>query len=356
MCFSWASQIILVFQFILKKGKNPKSHETSGFLYSITRLFNRFHKNFIVTMKENNFPEEQNLTSSDTDSEVSESSEDESTTATMTEADNIAPITQPELPLVSFLKRVFEEAGSLADDDDSGILRVAVHAVMLQSGFVCFVPESKKKIDGSQLPNPTQVNYTLPEAFDFSNFTKIETVVLKFEDSGDLFHIEGSLSEKEPVVHQLSLNPTRFVPPLDLAFVNSDMIDSRIRMCGSSSNQYPENEVFELHRLVSDALVYPLLIDLRLKLGLIPPPCFMRLPAELKLKILELLIGVDIARAASVCSELRNLAKDDELWRRKCKEEFGFRGSFRRESWKIMYMIWHMRRRNRPAGRRSPVF
>ncbi|KAK9176583.1 hypothetical protein WN944_028600 [Citrus x changshan-huyou] len=273
-------------------------------------------------MKENHFPEEQNLTSSDTDSEVSESSEDESTTATMTEADDIAPITQPELPLVSFLKRVFEEAGSLADDDDSGILRVAVHAVMLQSGFVCFVPESKKKIDGSQLPNPTQV----------------------------------LCPKKEPVVHQLSLNPTRFVPPLDLAFVNSDMIDSRIRMCGSSSNQYPENEVFELHRLVSDALVYPLLIDLRLKLGLIPPPCFMRLPAELKLKILELLIGVDIARAASVCSELRNLAKDDELWRRKCKEEFGFRGSFRRESWKIMYMIWHMRRRNRPAGRRSPVF
>lgn len=303
-------------------------------------------------MNKTQFPEEQNLTSSDADSEVSESSEDESTTATMAEVDDIAPITHPDLPLVSFLKRVFKEVGGLADDDDddSWILRVAVHAVMLQSGFVCFVPESKKRIDGSQLPNPTQINYTLPEAFDFSNFTKIETVVLKFQYSGDLFNIEGYLSEKEPAVHQLSLNPTRFVPPLDLAFVNSDMIDSRIRMCGSSSNQYPENEVFELYRLVTDAVVYPLSIDLRQKLGLIPPPCFMRLPAELKRKILELLIGVDIARAASVCSELRILTKDDDLWRRKCEEEFGFRRSFRRESWKIMYMIWHMRRRNRLAG------
>ncbi|KAJ4716102.1 F-box family protein [Melia azedarach] len=258
------------------------------------------------------------LTFSDTDSETS-FSDDEPSTMT-TELDDVASVTQQELTLMSSMKRVFKEVGSFADDD-CRLLTVAVHAVMLHYGFVCFVPESQTKLDSFNHATTSSIHitYTLPEVLEL---TKTETLTLSFQDSGNFVNVRGFLTEKEPVVHQLSLNRSRFAPPLDLTFVDSDMIDQRIKLHGSSSDRYPENEVFEFRRLVNDALVYPLLIDIRQKVGLLPPPCFMRLPAELKLKILELLDGVDVARAACVCTELRNLSvENDDLWRRKCTGE-----------------------------------
>ncbi|KAK8512958.1 hypothetical protein V6N13_090297 [Hibiscus sabdariffa] len=67
-----------------------------------------------------------------------------------------------------------------------------------------------------------------------------------------------------------------------------------------SFNSYPENEVFEFWKIVKDRL-----IDLCYKTGLPLPACLIRLRTELKLKILELLPGVDIARMECVCSEMR---------------------------------------------------
>jgi F-box protein 7 len=52
---------------------------------------------------------------------------------------------------------------------------------------------------------------------------------------------------------------------------------------------------------VKDGLVFPLLIDLCKKTGLCPPSCFMRLPADLKFKILESLHGVNLTRVECVC-------------------------------------------------------
>lgn len=46
------------------------------------------------------------------------------------------------------------------------------------------------------------------------------------------------------------------------------------------------------------------------------------LPTELKMKILESLPGVDIARVSCVDSEFRNLASYNQLWKQKCLGEF----------------------------------
>ncbi|XP_059446339.1 F-box protein SKIP22-like [Corylus avellana] len=79
---------------------------------------------------------------------------------------------------------------------------------------------------------------------------------------------------------------------------------------------------FERHfpRVLGD---YGGLVGLCEKTGLGPPPCFMRLPAELQRKILESLHGVDLAKVGCVCSELRDLSSDNELWKQKFIEEFG---------------------------------
>ncbi|EEF40309.1 hypothetical protein RCOM_1382970 [Ricinus communis] len=76
-------------------------------------------------------------------------------------------------------------------------------------------------------------------------------------------------------------------------------------------------------KIVKDWLVLPLLIDLCEKAALDLPPCLMRLPAELKLKILESLPGTDIARMACVCKEMQCLSSDNDLWKQKFGEEFG---------------------------------
>ncbi|KAL4310969.1 hypothetical protein GQ457_01G000130 [Hibiscus cannabinus] len=64
--------------------------------------------------------------------------------------------------------------------------------------------------------------------------------------------------------------------------------------------------------------------DLCYKTGLPLPACLIRL------KILELLPGVDIARMECVCSEMRYLASNNDLWKQKFAQEFGrYVGSIR---------------------------
>ncbi|PSS02739.1 F-box protein [Actinidia chinensis var. chinensis] len=54
-----------------------------------------------------------------------------------------------------------------------------------------------------------------------------------------------------------------------------------------------------------------------------PESLFMSLPTDLKLKILESLPGVDIVKLGGLCSELRYLCSDLDLWKRKFGEDFG---------------------------------
>lgn len=54
-----------------------------------------------------------------------------------------------------------------------------------------------------------------------------------------------------------------------------------------------------------------------------PPTSFMCLPNDLILKIMASLPSNDVARMACVCSRLRCLASDDDLWKHMFLERFG---------------------------------
>jgi len=110
-------------------------------------------------------------------------------------------------------------------------------------------------------------------------------------------------------------------PTID--FVWADGKNDGMNENDRSSMLYLENENFELWKIVKDGLVLPLLIDICKKVGLFLPPCLMRLPTELKLKILESLAAIDIAKMDSVSSEMQCLSSNNDPWQQKFVEEFG---------------------------------
>ncbi|KAI3972791.1 hypothetical protein MKX01_019449 [Papaver californicum] len=76
--------------------------------------------------------------------------------------------------------------------------------------------------------------------------------------------------------------------------------------------------------IVRDEIALPLLSDLCDKTVLAYSPCFTfsLLPGDLKLKILQLLPGINVARIGCVSSELRYLCSNNDLWKQKIGEEF----------------------------------
>ncbi|CAK9144982.1 unnamed protein product [Ilex paraguariensis] len=229
-----------------------------------------------------------------------------------------------------FLRKVFTQ--ELGDDGgrDHKLLVIAIHAVLLESGFIGFDPVSNIEVHGFQFPNEwpssafrMSLRYTLPEMIGQINgsVNGIDTVVLKFQSLGKFFNVYGSLANGSGT-HWVRLDEHSLVPFLNIVWANCGSVDEIGGQNGISSTT-PEREVFNLWRSLKDRLALPLLIDLCEKTGLELPPCFMRLPSDLKLKILESLPGVDIAKVACVCSELRYLASSDDLWKQKFGEQFG---------------------------------
>ncbi|KAF5731863.1 F-box family protein [Tripterygium wilfordii] len=220
-----------------------------------------------------------------------------------------------------YLRRVLRE--ELGDDDSHRkLLVVAVHAVFMEAGFVGFDPVSGMRVDGFSLSEGWPSNtysmslwYTLPELLPNESNSMPESVELKFQSMGHFMNVHGSLSKGSGSrLCRVCLNEARFAPILGLvrAHLGKDMND-----------QYPEKEVFEFWKIVKDGLALPLLICLCDQSGLVLPACLMRLPTELKLRILELLPGVDIARTGCVCPEMHYLSSNNDLWKQKFEEEFG---------------------------------
>ncbi|KAF9617062.1 hypothetical protein IFM89_033167 [Coptis chinensis] len=171
--------------------------------------------------------------------------------------------------IATFIKKVYKEVGRNdnghnASETDT-IFMVSVHAVLLEFGFVCVDPLPQKKIDGFRLPEGWTsrlgyVRYTVPDLVGVGGEV-LETVEFKFQALGKFVIVYGSLSKT----------------------LHSDLCE---------------------------------------KTGLILPPCFMRLPTDLQLRILKFLPGASIAKVSCVSSELRDLSSNDDLWKQKNVEEF----------------------------------
>ena len=150
-------------------------------------------------------------------------------------------------------------------------------------------------------------------------------------------------------LHHVCLNENRFVPALESVWVVNGDSNDEIK----NQDGFLETEVFEFWKIVKDGIALPLLIDLCEKAGLVPPPCFMRLPTELKLKIFESLPGVDLAKVGCVCSDLRYLSSSNELWKQKFEEEFGNgTGAKRLFNWKEEFQSsWDRKKKRKREGR-----
>ncbi|XWS54655.1 hypothetical protein CRYUN_Cryun10bG0107100 [Craigia yunnanensis] len=253
-----------------------------------------------------------------------------------------------------FLRKVLRE--ELGDDGrNHRLLAIAVHAVLLDSGFVGFDPVSELQIDRFHFPDewpcPVSICYSLPGLLrgdDSSGSNLTDYVVLKFQSLGHLFQVYGCLVKEVSGFYKLSLDEYRFVPILDLVWANGDKNESTNTNKAGSFNSYPENEVIEFWKIVKDGLALPLLIDLSYRTGLSLPACLIVLPKELKLRILESLPGVDIARMECVCTEMRYLASNNDLWKQKFEEEFENRsGAISIPGyWKKMFhSCWEYRKR-----------
>ncbi|XVF01413.1 hypothetical protein REPUB_Repub04eG0087000 [Reevesia pubescens] len=238
------------------------------------------------------------------------------------------------------------------------LLAIAVHAALLDSGFVGFDPVSGLQIHRFHWPDewhsPVSVSYSLPELLRDNNdncgSNLTDYVVLKFQTLGHFIQVYGSL-KGDSGIYKLSLDEYRFAPTLDLELANNlencDRNEARDANKDGYFNSYPENEVFEFWKIVKDGLALPLLIELSCRNDLSLPACLMRLPTELKLKILESLPAADIARMGCVCSEMRYLASNNLLWGQKFEEEFGdWAGANPPGNWKkTFHSRWESRKK-----------
>ncbi|PON40507.1 Ubiquitin domain containing protein [Parasponia andersonii] len=249
----------------------------------------------------------------------------------------------PESCFIRRLRRVLNE-GLGEDGRDHKLMVIGVHSVFLESGFVGFDSVSGTPVDGfrrlldnwrSSMAFTLSFRYTLPEILSSEGSTTsyvIETVVLKFQIMGRFVNVFGSLASGGSGTHRVCLDKHKFVPSISSV----------------SSNGDSEREVYEFWKTVKDGLALPLLIDLCAKAGLPSPPCFMRLPSELQLKILECLPGNDIARMGCVCKELQYLSCNGDLWKKKFEEEFGSKaGSHVPSHWKKKFATYWLSMRQR---------
>ncbi|VFQ68401.1 unnamed protein product [Cuscuta campestris] len=240
-----------------------------------------------------------------------------------------------------FLRKVFTE--ELSNDDggvrDHKLLMIAVHGVLLESGFVGFDPILLKKIIRFQSPfqrGGTDPCYTLLEIADNVTVNDqnsnniIPTFNLKIQTLGKFVIVYGFLSSGTSLVHHVELNEEHLVPLLNVAWSNCGLSEKIIPEEDGLIWTSPEKEIFQFWRTVKDRLALPLLIDICEVAGFGLPPCFVRLPTELKLKILELLPGVDLAKMSCVSSELNYLVSNDDLWKQKYLCEFGNPSDVRR--------------------------
>lgn len=251
-----------------------------------------------------------------------------------------------------FLRRVLREE-SRDDVCEHRLLVIAVHAVMLESGFVAFDSLTGNRVDRFHLPAqcpPTaftiSLRYTLPDLLD-NGSNAVESVVLKFQRLGHFLNVYGSLAKGKTGLHRVCLDEYKFAPTIDLMWASCYSSENRNDMC---SSVYPDSEVFEFWKISKDGLALPLLIDLCERANLSLPSCFMCLPTELKLQIFELLPGSDLATVGCVSSELRYLSSNSDLWKKKFVEEFGV-GPPSNFHWKVKFSSYWEARKKRKRER-----
>ncbi|KAL5572880.1 hypothetical protein UlMin_022477 [Ulmus minor] len=228
-----------------------------------------------------------------------------------------------------FLRKVLQK--ELGEDNRNHKLTIitAVHAVLLESGFIGFKPESRTRYDRFHLPARPSMASSLSLYYTLPAILGKEYVVLKFQNIGQFVNVFGCLANNnDSECYHLFLDTQKFPSIMD--------------------------ETKEFSKIVKDEMATPLLIDVCAKSGLPLPPCLMSLPTELKMKILESLPGIDVARIGCVCKELKQLSGEEELWKMKVGEEVLCPNEIllTRREWKMAFRdFWQEKKK----GKRNPL-
>ncbi|XP_062213802.1 F-box protein SKIP22-like [Phragmites australis] len=244
------------------------------------------------------------------------------------------------------LKREVENAGG-AEGTVVGRLVAALHAALFDAGFLTSNPMGSHLSLPRDWPSgalePLTIKYTIPELVTILPVAEEGKVaVLNFSLIGNFVMVYGYVPGAQSEVRRLCLELPKLEP---LLYLDSHRL-----------SEVQEREILELWRVLKDEMCLPLMISLCQLNNLGLPPCLMALPVDLKTKVLELVPGVDLARVECTCKEMRNLAADDNLWKKfvvKFKDHG--EGSRGRMSAKARFVeIWtaNKRRLKRP----SPTF
>ncbi|KAL9316106.1 hypothetical protein ACSQ67_017107 [Phaseolus vulgaris] len=226
-----------------------------------------------------------------------------------------------------FVRRLLKEA--LGNDiNDLKLLVFTVHRVVLEYGFVRIDKDSSTAIscfhslDDSPSPfsSMKSLRYTLPRILVDGGS---HSVNLKFRYIGTFCECLRGLSDD---------SSSR---PLKLMVANGE------------SKGSDGKEVFYMLKMVKDRVALPLLIDVCEKGGLDLPPCFVKLPMELKGLILECVPDVDLGKVACTCSKLRFMCSNNESLKKFLEE---FREESREFDFKKLQVFFHnMEQKNRKA-------
>lgn len=220
------------------------------------------------------------------------------------------------IPII--LQRVLEAEFRHVSDFDV-LLILAVHAAMLETGFIVW----NASAEGNGFPGgwfrrgTADLQYTLPEIVQGVGASDAGHAILKCLTVGQHVVIYGTTScGNPPPIYRLNLQISKYLVGregrkiLDPAAAKNNVISSF-------------SDLFGLWKVVKDDLSLPLLTVLCERAGLPVPPSLLRIPVELKMKILECLPALDLARLGCTCSELRHLSANDDLWKELFSKEFG---------------------------------
>lgn len=276
----------------------------------------------------------------------------------------------------------------------STFLVLAVHSVMLETGFLRIesrstgtnnsAPAESRTVDGYGLPpgwsgaGLVNLSYTLPELRGVATVRESgHEALLRCQIVGNAVVVYGAVTGGS--VHRVSLPASRFLlEHLKLPMLGSTGASSSggSKVAGESLGEDVESaavndgarggavasmgenifrDIFQLWKEVKDSLSLPLLSFMCEATGLPPPPSLLRLPTELKIKVLDSLPSVALANLACACSEFRFLASGEELWKQKYKEEFGASGERAPggRGWKSAFVREFEHRRRREEERRQ---
>ncbi|KAM2929508.1 hypothetical protein COP2_036632 [Malus domestica] len=237
------------------------------------------------------------------------------------------------LRLMSVLTEEFAD-----DRSNRERLVIAVHAMLLEAGFVVFDP-----ISGTQSSDRFHLLNKWP-ALDHRTMWVPYT----------LPHILHDI-KRESINNSYVIQAVR-----GIALRFQSKRDTGLPLTGLNAIYIVKDEIvlpfqIELGRNPGFPIVLPFPIEFGQKPGSASPTGIMGLPSELKMKVLESLPGVDIVKLACVCKGMKNMVNDviDELlWRDKYYEEIergvespakrrrGQRGEVIVE-WKLLFVrIW----------------